>query len=283
MTSGNTNNARLPGSWIKILLFPLAVLLLSAVPARAQSVGGCVANFGGVIDGFVNPVPPTQINIDGNCTIRNFPASNPLTANISFTGTGSGWLVIFNNVDFIGNISCDKSHGNFIWFVNGSITTVRQNCQNFFIPVEKIDKQNPAGQTTAAIGVPFTYSLTIPVMFDPGSGIVINSQGSPNDLHSITVTDDLNATGASLSYVSHVAYWKSTGAPVPHSFSNVGGVLTFSNFPILPAGHQIIIQITVVLNNDPATLLGKTFFNTATWVFGRLINGIFYQPLPGES
>jgi uncharacterized repeat protein (TIGR01451 family)/fimbrial isopeptide formation D2 family protein len=282
MTSSGTKHVRL-GNRIGILLFALAVSLLSAVPARAQSVGGCVANFGGLIDGRLNPNPPSQINIDGNCTIQNFPVSNPLTSNISFTGTGTGWLVIFNNVDYIGNISCDKSHGNFIWFVNGSITTVRQSCQNFFIPVEKIDKQNPAGQTTAAIGVPFTYSLTIPVMFDPGSGIVINSQGSPNDLHSITVTDDLNATGASLSYVSHVAYWKSTGAPVPHSFSNVGGVLTFSNFPILPAGQQIIIQITVVLNNDPANTPGKTFFNTATWVFGRLINGIFYQPLPGES
>src|SRR5437879_12259862 len=94
MTSSNTNNARLRGSWIKILLFAFGLLLLSAVPAQAQSVGGCVANFGGVIDGFVNPVPPSQINIDGNCTIRNFPGSNPLTSNISFTGTGRGWLEI---------------------------------------------------------------------------------------------------------------------------------------------------------------------------------------------
>src|SRR5215469_16411308 len=283
MISNHSNNARLRGSWIKILLFPLALLLLSAIPARAQSVGGCVANFGGVIDGFVNPNPPSQINLDGNCTIQNFPASNPLTSNLSFFGPGSGWVVVFSNVDFIGNISCDKSHGNFIWFVNGSATTVKPNCQDLFIPVEKIDKENPAGQTTAAIGVPFTYTLTIPVMYDPLSGVVINSQGSPNDLHSITVTDDLNATGASLSYVSHTAVWKSTGAPVPHSFSNVGGVLTFSNFPIVPAGQQIVIAITVVLNNDPSNTPGKTFFNTATWQFGRLINGVFYQPLPGQS
>src|SRR5438132_9446167 len=124
---------------------PLRIVAVGGRPARAQSVGGCVANFGGVIDGFVNPVPPSQINIDGNCTIRNFPASNPLTSNISFTGTGRGWLVIFDNVDFTGNLACDKSHGNFIWFVNGSTTTVRADCQNLFIPVEKIDKQNPPG------------------------------------------------------------------------------------------------------------------------------------------
>src|SRR3989441_9517895 len=283
MTSSDTNNARPRGSWIKILLFAFGLLLLSAVPARAQSAGGCVANFGGVIDGFVNPVPPSQINIDGNCTIRNFPASNPLTSNISFSGTGRGWLVIFDNVDFIGNISCDKSHGNFIWFVNGSTTTVRTDCQNLFIPVEKIDKQNPPGPPVASIGVPFTYKLTIPVLFDPLSGIVINDQGSPNDLHSVTITDDLNATGASLSYVSHTAFWKATGTPVPHSFTNVGGLLTFSNFPIIPAGQQIIINITVVLNNVPANAPGTQFFNTAKWQFGRLINGILYAPLPGED
>ncbi|HEX7962423.1 MAG TPA: hypothetical protein VF493_21095 [Terriglobales bacterium] len=111
MTFSNTNSGTGRGSWTKILLFALAVLLLTSVPARAQAVGGCVANFGGVIDGFVNvPVPPSQINIDGNCTIRNFPASNPLTSNISFFGNNSKpWLVIFDNVVFTGNISCDKS------------------------------------------------------------------------------------------------------------------------------------------------------------------------------
>src|SRR5229473_1577657 len=285
MTSSNTNNARPRGSWIKILLFAFGLLLLSAIPAHAQSTVNCPspAN-GGVIDGFVNPVPPVNVQIDGNCTFRNFPASNPLTTNIQFFGNNpTSWLVIFDNVNYIGNISCDKAQGNAIWFVNGSTTTVRPNCQNLFIPVEKIDKQNPPGPPVAAIGVPFTYKLTIPVLFDPLSGIVINNQGSPNDLHSITITDDLNATGASLSYVSHTAFWKASGTPVPHSFTNVGGLLTFSNFPIIPAGQQIVIDLTVVLNNVPANAPGTQFFNTAKWQFGRLINGIFYAPLPGED
>ena len=30
------------------------------------------------------PVAPSQIQIDGNCTIRNYPASNPLSTNFSF-------------------------------------------------------------------------------------------------------------------------------------------------------------------------------------------------------
>jgi uncharacterized repeat protein (TIGR01451 family) len=285
MTSNDTNKARPRSSWIKILLFPLALLLLTAVQAQAQSSVNCPSPpNGGVIDGFVDPVPPSQININGNCTIRNFPASNPLTSNISFYGNNSThWLVIFDNVDFIGNISCDKVQGNAIWFVNGSTTTVRPDCQNLFIPVEKIDKKNPPGPPVATIGIPFTYKLTMPVMFDPLTGIVIDSSGSPNDLHSVTITDDLNATGAVLSYVSHAAYWKGSGTPVSHSFSNVGGVLTFNNFPIIPAGQQIVIDLTVVLKNDPANTPGTQFFNTAKWQFGRLINGIYYQPLPGES
>ncbi|HKD79518.1 MAG TPA: SdrD B-like domain-containing protein [Candidatus Angelobacter sp.] len=277
------NNARTHDNWIKILLFSLALLLLTAIPAHAADTCPSAQN-NGVIDGFVNPVPPAQINIQGNCTIRNFPASNPLTSNISFFGNNAtSFLVIFDNVDFIGNISCDKPQGNAIWFVNGSTTTVRPNCQNLFIPVEKIDKQNPAGQTTATIGVPFTYKLTVPVLFDPLNGIVVNNQGSPNDLHDITITDDLNATGADLSYVSHTVTWVSNGTPVPHTFSNVGNVLTFSGFPIVPAKQQFVINITVVLNDTPTNVPGKQFFNTANWQFGRLINGTFFTPLPGEK
>src|SRR5690349_24399485 len=104
MIPSYTSNARALASWIRILLFAFGLLLLSAVPARRQSVGGCVANFGGVIDGFVNPVPPSQIYIVGNCTIRNFPASNPLTSNISFSAPRSDGLVLFERVDFDGNL-----------------------------------------------------------------------------------------------------------------------------------------------------------------------------------
>ena len=154
------------------------------------------------------PVPPSQINIDGNCTIRNFPASNPLTSNISFLRQQPHELA--------GHLRQRRAYGQHVLQLNlrgtrsGSSTArptrSRTSCQNLLIPVEKINKQNPAGQTTAAIGVPFTYKLTIPVLFDPATGTVINANGSPNDLHGITVWDDLNATGADLSFVSHVVH-----------------------------------------------------------------------------
>ena len=82
MLSSVTKRTTGGGRWIGSLLLAVAFWLLAAAPARAID---CVADAAGVIDGFVNyPVPPPQINIDGNCTIRNYPASNPLTSNISW-------------------------------------------------------------------------------------------------------------------------------------------------------------------------------------------------------
>src|SRR6266571_993920 len=270
----------------KAIFLPLSLLALLLGASTEALAINCVADAGGTVDGFVNyPVPPSQINIDGNCRIQNYPASNPMTSNFSFDGTLRGVLVVFDSVVFTGNMSCDASHQNKLWFVNGSTSTLNQGCQNILIPVEKIDKKNPPGPPVATIGVPFTWSLIIPVLFDTASGTVIDFQGSPNDLHSIKVVDDLNlsATGADLTYLSHTATWLDDGTPVPHTFTNVGNVLTFDNIPIVDAGRQFVIDLTVVLNNTPANVVGNQFINRAKWEFGRLIDGVFYQPLPGED
>src|SRR5262245_12804288 len=285
MIFGDTNKARAGSRWVRLLLFAFALLPLSAVPALAID---CVADAGGIIDGFVNyPVPPPQINIDGPCTIRNYPASNPLTSNISWFGNNpSSWLLVFDNVVHTGNMSCNlPSQGNKIWFVNSASSSVQQHCLSLLIPVEKIDKQNvPTNRTTAAIGVPFTWKMVIPVLFDPATGTVINNQGSVNDLHSITVWDDLNLTGVNLSVVGYNIYWEDDGTPVPHTFNNAGGFLTWDAIPVVSAGRQLVIDLTVVLNDDPlVNTPGKSFVNTARWDFGRLISGVFYEPLPGEN
>ena len=276
-------SARLPSVRRAVSLIAIALLALTAMPAQAQD---CSDYPNGVIDGFAGDIPPAQLQVDRNCTIRNFPASNPLSTNFSFFTqpgqTQERWLIVFDNVVHTGQMSCNSVLEHKIWFTNGSSSSIQQGCQNLLIPVEKIDKQNPAGQTTAAIGVPFTYTLTMPVLFDPGTGTVINNNGSLNDLHSATLWDDLNATGVDLTYLSHVAYWLGSGAAVPHTFSNVGGDLTFDNFPIIPAGEQIVIEMTVVLDDSPVNVPGTQFVNTAKWDFGRLIEGVFYEPLPGE-
>ena len=265
------------------MLFAIALLSLAAAPASAQD---CSDYVNGTLDGFAGDVAPSQLQVDRNCTIRNYPSTNPINTNFSFFTqpgqTNERWLIVFDNVVHTGNMSCNAVLEHKIWFTNGSSSKIKQNCQNLLIPVEKIDKQNPAGQTTAAIGVPFTYTLTSPVLFDPGTDTVINVAGSVNDLHGITIWDDLNATGADLTVLSYTAYWKSTGLPIPHTFSNAGGFLTFDDFPIIPAGEQFIIEITVVLDDTPANAPGTQFVNTAKWDFGRLIDGVFYEPLPGE-
>jgi uncharacterized repeat protein (TIGR01451 family) len=273
--------ARATGAAIRLLL--ALALLATGTQALAED---CVADLGGVLDGNVTPVAPSQIQVDGNCTIRNFPASNPLSTNFSFyTQPGQNndrWLIIFDNVVHTGQMSCNSVLEHKIWFTNGSSTSIQEGCQNLLIPVEKIDKANPAGPATVTIGVPFTYTLTIPVLFDPATGSVINYAGSVNTLHGITIRDDLNETGVDLTYLSHTAYWESNGAPVQHSFSNVGGVLTFDDIPIVQAERQFIIAITAVLEDTPTNAPGTQFVNRATWDFGRLIEGVFYEPLPGE-
>ena len=261
-------------------------LLAAPAPALAQSINCNDAPYNGLIDGDIYPSLPSQVTIDGDCTIRDYPASNPLTVNISFYAPGGGaWLIIYDNVVHTGQMSCTSNqvHEHKIWFVNSSSSGIHASCRDLFIPVEKIEKDSPG--PAASIGVPFTYTLIIPVLFDPNGGIVVDDQGSQNDLHGVTVTDDLNATLVDMNYVSHTVRWRSSGLPVQHTFTNVNDFLTFeldSPGIDVPANEQFLIEITVVLEDTPTNAPGTVFVNTAKWDFGRLIEGVFYEPLPGE-
>ena len=261
------------------------IIALSALFASSAWADDC-SDYGGVLDGAAGDIAPAQLFIDMHCTIRNFPADNPLNTNFSFyTSPGQNderWLVVFDNVVHTGEMACNSVAGHKIWFTNGSSTSIQDGCQNYLIPVEKIDKQNPAGVSAVTVGVPFTYTLVSPVLFDPATGTVINTAGSVNDLHGITMWDDLNATGVDLTYISHTAYWADSGAPIAHTFDNTGGYLTFDNFPVVPAGEQFIIELTVVLEDTPANSIGTQFINTAKWDFGRIIDDEYFEPLPGE-
>jgi len=321
MSLGFARKAEAGKHWILIQLCAFFVLLGTSFGAYAVD---CVADYGGVIDGNVVSPAPSNINIDGNCIIRNFQPPNPLNTNISFyTSPGQEdrrWLVVFDNVDFTqGNIACDAVHEHRIWFVNGSLHQVRPNCQNFLVPVESINKQGPA---VAAVGVPFTYRLLIPVLIDPSTGTVVLNGASKNDLHGITLYDNIGAdpatvyldglddgdpstppmqlptvipgTGVDLSLVGTPSVrWcdnlscGTLGADIsPNIVANPNGLIEF-HFPpgfVLPKGDRVAIDITVVLDdNPPVNVLGKTFINTAIWQFGRLIDGTFYNPLPGEN
>ena len=172
------------------------MLLLLAAPFAAQAQD-CSDYPNGLLDGFAGTIAPSQLQIDRNCTARNYPASNPMSTNFAFLTqpgqTDERWLIIFDNVVHTGQMACNSVADHKIWFTNGSSTTIQEGCQNLLIPVEKIDKQNPPGPGTIPVGVPFTYRLTLPVLFDPATATVINTAGSVNALHGITLWDDLNA------------------------------------------------------------------------------------------
>ena len=137
MSFGRVVSNGLKSGWCAILLL-VGVLALPG-PALAQTVNCSDAPYGGLIDGDVYPNPPAQITIDGDCTIRDYPASNPLTSNISFYAPGGGaWLIVYDNVVHTGQMSCNSNqvHEHKIWFTNSSSTGIHDSCRDLFIPVE---------------------------------------------------------------------------------------------------------------------------------------------------
>lgn len=247
---------------------------------------------------------PDNIKIDVNCRIQNYSRDDypsGINTNFSFDNNDTTpYLVVFNNVDHVGNMSCNTVAEHKIFFTNGSSSKILGgSCQNLLIPVEMIDKRAEDGDgneiQSATIGVPFTYSLDAPVLFDAGSGSVINDTGSLNDISKVQIQDDISfaALGVDLSYLSHSVRFKSPGgsisAPltegVDYSFSFVNDVLSFFNFSpeVIPAGAQYLIDVEVRLDDTINNQPGDSFTNIATWEFAREIDGIFYDPLPGEN
>src|SRR5262249_61934741 len=111
---------------------------------------------------------PSSLGVHANSSFRHFPISakwpQGLTSTLNFKF--DGYLAIFENLYFGGNMACATTTTR-IWFVNNAIYNPNNSCQSLFIPVEAIRKQAPG--PTATIGVPFTYTLTVPVMFDPAT------------------------------------------------------------------------------------------------------------------
>lgn len=289
-------------------LLLLAGLLLGAV-SQAQAGEFCSTINGGNIDGNIPAVRAelatlTQITIDTDCTFKNFPISDPLTVTINFqTNDPSIYLIVFDNVYFIGNMAC-ANVDHKLWFVNGADYGSNNSCQDLFIPVESIAKQAPS--TTATIGEPFTYTLTIPVMYDPATATWYMNP-SPNTIGNVRVCDDLTAltgrygtaTGAELSYVSNNAYLI-TGATTtslgPLNLSaadafcpgastapgtqvvyftdtdNPGVLTSIDGSTDVPPGSQLVIEMQVVANDVAANAAGNTFINTAAWQFSRSID-----------
>ena len=107
----------------------LAAVLLLGVAHSARS-DDCSDFPGGVLDGAAGTVPPVQLNIDQDCRVQNYTQANPFDTNVNFdTDPGDpnsqAHLIIFNNVYFTGQMSCNDNHihNHRLWFVNGTIAT----------------------------------------------------------------------------------------------------------------------------------------------------------------
>jgi uncharacterized repeat protein (TIGR01451 family)/fimbrial isopeptide formation D2 family protein len=129
-------------------------------------------------------------------------------------------------------------------------------------------KQNPA-VLTAAVGQPFTYRITVP------------ATPQATALHDVRILDDLSASAADLSFIG-VA--KINGS-LPWTPTNTG---TATNLVIadttigidIPAGEQIVIDITVILEDTPTNVSGLQFNNAAAYTYNQ-INGDPATQLPG--
>ena len=308
------------------LVIALLLLALGAA-SRVQAAGVLCSEFSergvqGVVDGY-DPATLATIQsastfgIDMNCTVKNFPQSMGgfpiVNINFQFPGQQS-FYIAFENVYYYGNMSCnDPTQSDFwIYWAPGGYNNISPSCQQFMVPVDAVSKKNPPAQTTATIGVPFTYTITVPLMgrLDATGSFqyIANSDGTT--LTNVVIVDDLtrnsagNLQAAAFSYVSNTAYLvnPSTGArtslnggnpltlgvsqawldahPVSTTLPRLSDatkhlVFSYENNPALlslPAGYNIEIDLKVVLDNNPSV-------NTAGTSFTNTANMWFDKPI----
>ncbi len=114
-------------------------------------------------------------------------------------------------------------------------------------------------QDTATIGETFSYRITVP------------STPYPVPLFDVRIIDNLNASAADLTYVSVT---KVSGS-APWTPVNTGDAKnlviedTTTGIDIAP-GEQIVLDITVRLDDTPVNIAGLTFTNTADYTYNRL-------------
>ena len=297
------------------------------VSSRAQAAGVFCSEFGGVVDGN-NPATLAAVKaastfgVDTNCTIKNFPESVggfPIT-NINFNfPQQQSYYIAFLDVFYYGNMSCnDPTQSDFwIYWAPGGYNNISPSCQAFMVPVDAVKKENPPAQTTAAVGVPFTYTITVPLLgkLDATGTFQYMANADDATVTNVVIPDDLTATGAALSYVSNAAYLvnPATGAKTPLNggaplalgasgswLTNHPGVLSDATKHLvfsyeynpalasLPAGYNLEIDVTVVLDNNPVNvnLAGAQFSNTAKMWFNKPINTtsmVDLQAWPGTT
>ena len=135
-------------------------------------------------------------------------------------------------------------------------------------PPSALTKANT--QPVAAIGEEFSYRITVP------------SAIYPLPLHDLRILDDLGASAADLSFVS-VTKIAGSGAWNPVNSGTPTNLIiedTATGIDI-PIGEQVVLEITVRLDDTPTNVSGLTFTNTANYTYNRL-NDAPATMLPGS-
>uniref|UniRef100_C6DZ14 Conserved repeat domain protein n=1 Tax=Geobacter sp. (strain M21) TaxID=443144 RepID=C6DZ14_GEOSM len=311
---------------LRAVMFSALLLVMLGIPTGAQAAGVFCSDFGGVVDGN-NPATLATVKaastfgVDMNCTIKNFSEAIggfPIT-NINFNfPQQQSYYIAFLDVFYYGNMSCnDPTQSDFwIYWAPGGYNNISPSCQAFMVPVDAVSKKNPPAQTTAAVGVPFTYTITVPLLgkLDATGTFQYMANADDATVTNVVIPDDLTATGAALSYVSNAAYLvnPATGTKTPLNggapltlgasgtwLTNHPGVLSDATKHLvfsyeynpalasLPAGYNLVIDVTVVLDNTPSVnLAGTQFSNTAKMWFNKPINTtsmVDLQAWPGTT
>ncbi len=132
-------------------------------------------------------------------------------------------------------------------------------------------KQNPPNPT-ATIGQEFTYTITVP------------SVPQTTALHDVRILDNLGAVNAnltlvSLSKVSGSQAWTPVNTGTP---TNLVIADTTSGIEI-PANEQIVVGVTVRLNNVGSNAIGLAFNNTASYTYNQLDGDVTTQKSGASS
>jgi uncharacterized repeat protein (TIGR01451 family)/fimbrial isopeptide formation D2 family protein len=132
-------------------------------------------------------------------------------------------------------------------------------------------KENPT-VTTVAVGESFTYRITVP--------------GTPQatDLYDVRILDDLTASAADLIFVSVT---KISGSkpwtPVKTGTDTQFFIEDTTTGIDIPAGEQIVIDITVRLDDSVTNVSGLLFNNTASYTYDQVNDNPATQAVGGPD
>jgi uncharacterized repeat protein (TIGR01451 family)/fimbrial isopeptide formation D2 family protein len=139
-----------------------------------------------------------------------------------------------------------------------------------------IEAESPTGtvktttQATATIGEAFNYQVTVPAV------------PHTTALYDVRILDDLTLSAADLEFVS-VTKVSPGGTWVPQNTGNSQNVIIEDpvNGIDIPAGEQVVLDITVRLQDTATNVAGLQFANTASYTY-NLIKGNPVTERPGD-